>query len=161
MNDFTLVTFIQNPQLGQTIPLKAWRHITLKRRFKLSHITKEDLISIVGSIAAQFKPESIQLGQPAVFAKASGPITYVAPADPNSFTAIHQALLTALGTKVTTRDPHFEKENFKPHMTLSYEGEAILSSDIPKEFFFSSFTLMEELDSTQELWQTVTIFDLK
>jgi hypothetical protein len=141
---YQVIAYMDEPQLGLPVG-PPWRaHVTVKRRFKLREgVTESQLIEVLRSSILHLPSMTLALGQEKKLGEENTAVEVLNALD---WKSLNQALVSALGSIVQTRDPQFEGENATPHLTTNFRGEVVAKAAdfMGRSFKVSSLWLVKE-----------------
>lgn len=131
-----IVAFLDDQAVGTTLEPPKIAHITVKKKFKLAAIDELGLIRLLQQNAVLSDTKKVITGGSKEYGSAENMIISVINDD--VWRSVHQHLLKLLVNVTESRDPHFEGENYLPHITWRLRGENNLD---PKEFENRQFVI--------------------
>jgi len=128
---YMVVAFIEKVPVGEIIEPPKHPHITVKKKFKLLGINEEELIQLLQNDKTIKGVKELHLGEIKDYENDQNKIIEVL--NPDAWTDLHHNILTLLDSYVESRDPHFEGDNYLPHVTWKLRGKVTLDPEHLKD----------------------------
>lgn len=141
-----IVAFIDRQISGKIIEPPKCPHITVKKKFKLVHINENQLIKLLQNSQKLKGVKTLKLGGSKDYGNDQNKIIEVL--NPDLWTAYHMQIFNMLENHIESRDPHFEDENYLPHVTWKLRSEIKLNPDelMNKTYAIEYLYLIQRVD---------------
>ena len=128
---YQIVTFLEKePSPGEPIYYgdHGWYpQIALKRRFKLTGLSEDDLKQELTTYFSKIKPVEVRTGT--LIKTERMPVSVIEVCQPEDLVKFHIGLVAMLGDKIISRYPQRDGEKYYPHITAEYKGEMVIHVD--------------------------------
>lgn len=156
-----IVAFLDEQAVGATLEPPKNPHITVKKKFKLTKIDEAELIQLLKSDQMLHGEKKVITASSQEYGSAENMIIRVSNED--EWRSLHEHLIDALSDLSVSRDPHFEGENYLPHITWRLKGVNNLD---PTKLENNAFTvryiyLIERIHPTKSIARIVEKIPLK
>ena len=141
-----IVAFLDEHEVGTVLEPPKNPHITVKKKFKLINISEDQLVCLLGHVLDLKKSLELELGSITKFDSEDNKVIEVL--NSKDWIALHKNTIKLLGSKVESRDPHFEGENYYPHLTWKLKGEVNLEPErfVNRKFNLNYLYLIQRVD---------------
>lgn len=145
---YQIVSFLgKEPRVNEPVYYgnNGWYpQIALKRRFKLTDGTEEQLIELLKSFANQLSEMSVSTGL--LIKPERMPVRVIDVNNQNEFMQVHQNLIAALNNTTVSRYPERENGNYYAHITAEHNDTLILNPDdyTNRQFALNNIWLLKD-----------------
>lgn len=129
-----IVGFLYDQPVGKTLEPPKNPHITIKKKFKLNDIDENGLIKLLRGDDVIQGAKFIETDSSEEYGSSENMIITVKNAE--DWRRLHDYLMALLAPVSESRDPHFEGDNYLPHITWKLKGEITLD---PKPYINKTF----------------------
>ena len=149
---YQLVAFLDNePTIGEGVYQgeKGWYpQIALKRRFSIKGISENDLLSLLKEFASKNAPLKLQTGH--LVKPDRMPVRVIGILNKEELKQFHLSFIEFMGTRMESRFPERDGENYLPHITAEYGDGFVIDVDryTHKEFTIKKICLIKDEDDT-------------
>jgi len=157
---YMIVAFACDFEIGEIVEPPKYPHLTVKKKFKIIGISEEELINRLQKTTERLGVFKLELGGDKVFDDPAFMIVEVLNA--KDWKQLHMTIMKALYKDTESRDPHFEGENYYPHISWMIRNEILLDPKPlhDKSFNISKLYLIERLDPVISKVRIVAKIDL-
>jgi 2'-5' RNA ligase len=155
-----IVAFIENISEGMVLIPPNHPHVTVKKKFKPISIAEADLIELIKNGLNQKNKLTLKLG--GIKNYESDENKFVEILNAGDWSKLHLDVLKLLGASVESRDPHYEGNNYLPHLTWKLKGEITLNPDdyMNHNYDIKYLYLIQRIDPIISKARIVAKFDI-
>lgn len=128
---YQLVAFLgQEPSLGEPVysGKNGWYpQIALKRRFNVTGIEEDELISKINLYCQNFNNFTVKIG--GISKPGNMPVRVLEVDKTPELINFHQGFIKYLDTSLVSRYPERDGINYMPHITAEWEGQVVIDTD--------------------------------
>lgn len=149
---YQLVAFLDDePQVGEGVYQgeKGWYpQIALKRRFSLTTVHEDELLSLLEEFATITSPLQLQLGQ--LIQPDRMPVRVIEVNNKDELIRFHLNFIEFMGTNMESRYPERDGKNYLPHITAEYDKKFVIDVDafVSKVFTIQKICLIKDQEDT-------------
>lgn len=146
-----IVAFLEEQSVGITLEPPKNPHITVKKKFKLTKVDESGLVDLLMNDPILRGPKEVVTGDSEEYGSSENMIIKVK--NENVWRTLHEHLIELLSGISESRDPHFEGENYLPHITWRLKGEDNLDPEKLENRTFSVnyLYLIERIHPTKSI----------
>jgi len=146
-----IVSFLDDKPVGVTLEPPKNPHITIKKKFKLVDLNEEDLIKKLSAEESIKGVKHLKLGGRKEHGDENNEVIEVL--NPEVWQELHERIRQVLDSYIVSRDPHFENNNYLPHVTWKMNGTVNLDPKpyINKTFDVTTLYLIERVHPTESI----------
>ena len=133
---YMIVAFTRDFEIDEIVEPPKYPHLTIKKKFKIIGINEDELITQLQKTTQKFGECKLELGGDKVYDDPAFMVVEVLNAD--DWKQLHLTLMKALEKDTESRDPHFEGENYYPHISWMVRNEIMLD---PKPLHGKTFDI--------------------
>lgn len=147
---YQLAAFLDEiPNIGEPVygGESGWYpQIALKRRFKVTDISEEEIVQKIEQFCGGIKSFVIQTGDLVSTDRMPVKVTEVVPSD--EVMAFHNDFIAYMGDQLISRYPDRDGANYYPHITAEYGSKMVIEPDLytNKEFQIKHIYLLKDID---------------
>lgn len=148
---YQLVAFLdRTPDIGEPVygGENGWYpQIALKRRFGISNITETQLVELISDYCArklQFTINVLDYEKPERM-----PVGILRVEETQELTEFHRGFIAYCGSRILSKFPERDGQNYLPHITAEYEGKNVVDIEQykNKSYVISNVWLLKDIES--------------
>ena len=112
---YMIVGFIDEFEETQILEPPSHPHVTIKKKFKLSKITEDELIALLKKGLEKIEVPELKLGQSKIYDDEAFKIIDVI--NVKEWQALHHKIVKLLGNRIESRVAKYDDSNYYPHIT--------------------------------------------
>lgn len=152
---YQIVSFLtKEPQVGEPVYTgeNGWYpQLAIKRRFKLDGIDEATFLSEAKKLFSEGLPAAISTGE--LVKPQRMPVSVVDVSNQDVLKELHGKVLTHFATKIISRYPDREGENYYPHVTAEFKDTFVIPVDeiVNQDFPLTNVWLLKDVRDENSL----------
>lgn len=141
-----IVAFTNDFKIGEIVEPPKYAHVTVKKKFKLVNLNEDELILLLTNTIQKLDKQKLILGGDKMYDDPAFMVVEVLNA--GYWKQLHNTIIKAVEKDTKSRDPHFEGNNYYPHVSWMVRNKITLDPKPlhNKTFEINNLYLVQRID---------------